>query len=229
LPRPAGPLNPDVDPDPELERLLGDVEGLLDRERGVRSRLRSLSTLSRGLIAAGAAVLAVVAVFLLVRRADFALVPFWQLALAGASYAVPLGLLIWQLLLPLHRVEARHGQATALIATAFAVPFVWALIPPHAFAHIVRAGDIRRDCLFVGLALGGAFVALLRVLDRAADTDPRGMAMGAAAGGLVANLGLVLHCPQTRMAHLVLVHAPIGLFLLWIYRRALRWHALKRA
>jgi hypothetical protein len=207
----------------EVERLLVATQLLLDGERGPRSSLSSLSTAARGLIAALVAVLAVGGVFWRVRRADLAFVPGWQLALAGASYAVVLGFLLWRILLPLHRLEARPEHAGALLGTAFGLPFMWALMPPHAFARVLQAADIRHDCLPLGLVIGGAFVALLRVLDRAADRDPRGIAMGAAAGGLVANLALAVHCPETRVLHLVIAHAPIGLLLFWLYRRAARW------
>ncbi len=227
LPLPAD-LRPPAE-DPDVERLLGNLEKLLDEEQGFRSKVRSLPTATRGLVAGGAALFAVLCVFLLVRRADFAAVRPWQLELAIGSYMLPLGILIWRLLLPLHRVETRSEHFAALITASFALPFLWAVVPPRAIAHVLQAADIRRDCLLLGLLVGGAFIALLRLLDRAADGDPRSLAMGAAAGGLLANLALVIHCPQTRFLHLALGHAPIGLLLLWAYRRAARWGAPPRA
>jgi hypothetical protein len=226
LPRPAGAKKAEVDPD--VARLLGNLESLLDEEeQRPESVVRSLSTGFRIAIATALAALAVTVVFAFVRRADFAAIPHWQLLVVGTSYAVVAGLLVWRVLLPLHEAETRSEHATALITAAFALPFVWAVVPPHAFGRVLQAEEIRRDCLVLGIGIGGAFIALLRVLDRAADTDPRGVAMVAAAAGLVANFALTLHCPQTGLAHLAIGHAPIGLLLFWIYRRAAGFKAAR--
>ncbi len=205
----------------EVERLLGETEALLDREQGPRSKLRSLPSGSRSIVAAAGAVLAVICVYAFARRSDFSEIPAWQLALVTASYAAPLAGLVWCLLSPLYRVEVRPERARRLILGSFALPFVWAVLPPLAFGH-TGSGTTRHGCVFLGLTLGGLFIGLLRALDRAADGDPRSVAMGAAAGGLVANLGVALYCPETRLLHLALVHAPLGLLLLFVYRRVAR-------
>lgn len=206
--------------DAEVESLLGQTEALLDREEGTLSRLRSLSTVSRNLIAAAGTALAVTLVLVFARRGDFDSLPGWQLALATAVYVLPLGGMVWLLLSPLYRVGPRPRQAAAVIAAAFALPFIWAVVPTLTFAH--GQGATRHGCLFLGLGLGGLFVGLLRALDRAADGDPRSLAMGAAAGGLLANLALTFYCPETRILHLAIAHAPLGFLLLLLYRRALR-------
>jgi len=209
---------PTPETEAELERLLGHTEALLDREDGALEKLRSLPTTVRALVAAGGATLAVLGVYALMRRSDFSMIPGWQVALATVTCAVPLVALLWFSLAPLHRVEPRPEHAGALIGTGFALPFVWASLPPLEFAR-ATPGATRHGCLVLGLLLGGAFLALLRALDRAADDDPRTLAMGAAAGGLVANLSLAFYCPEVRLVHLGLVHAPVGLVLLLLYRR----------
>jgi hypothetical protein len=211
--------------DAEVEHLLGQTEALLDREEGARSKLRSLSARSRALIAAVGAALGVALVLGFARRSDFVTVPAWQLAVVTASYGIPLSALVWLLLSPLYRIEARPKEAAAILAAAFALPFLWAVLPSFTFAH--GEGATRHGCLFLGLGLGGLFIGLLRALDRAADGDPRSLAMGAAAGGLLANLALTFYCPETRILHLALVHAPLGVALLLLYRRGM--HLARRA
>jgi hypothetical protein len=206
--------------DAEIDRLLGQTEALLDREEGVRSRVRSLSTASRTLIAAAAAVLMVGVVVVFARRSDLGALPAWQLVLAAAFYGAPLGCVVWLLLSPLYHVEARPREAVALLAAGFGLPFVGAFLPSLVFAH--GEGPTRHGCLLLGLGLGGLFIGLLRAMDRAADRDPRSLALGAAAGGLVANLALTFYCPETRVLHLAIAHAPLGFLLLFLYRRALR-------
>ncbi len=206
--------------DAEVDRLLSQTEALLDREEGAGSRLRSLSTTSRSLIAAATTVLAAALVFLFARRSDFDALPGWQLALAVAFYGAPLGCLVWLLLSPLYQVEARPREAAALLAAGFGLPFLWAFLPSLVFAH--AEGPTRHGCLLLGLGVGGLFIGLLRAMDRVADGDPRSLAIGAAAGGLVANLALTFYCPETRILHLAIAHAPLGLLLLVVYRRAVR-------
>jgi hypothetical protein len=204
-----------------VENLLGQTEALLDREEGAHSSLRSLSTAIRSLVAAAGTGLAVALVLAFWRRNDLAILPAWQIALAAAVCIAPLSGLVWFLLAPLYRVEARPRVAAALIIAGLAVPFLWAMVPSLMFGH--GQGATRHGCLFLGLGLGGLFIGLLRALDRVADADPRSLVMGAAAGGLVANLALAFYCPETRVLHLALVHAPLGLLLLLMYRRALRF------
>lgn len=213
--------------DPEIERLLGNVEALVERDNGAVGKLRGLPTPGRWAIAATVVTALVGVVFALLRRENLEAVPTWYLALLAVSYIVPLTLLVGKVLAPLHRVESLPERSDLVLVAAFVLPFLWALLPPGALSHTAHTVAIKRDCLALGIALGALTIVALRALDRAADTEPRTVPMVAAAGGLVANLALVLHCPQTRLLHLVLVHAPIGLVLLFLYRRALSFRAAR--
>jgi hypothetical protein len=204
--------------DSEMEDLLGRVEALVEQDRGFVSKLRGLSTPSRWLIATASVVLLVGIVFGVVRRSDLDQCPPWQLALLAMSYIAPLSFLVGRILSPLHQVEAQLKQLAAVTYLAFCAPFVWAFFPPHG-AHMVGDGMGRHDCLLLGFVVGAMVIGLLRVLDRAPDADRPRVAMAAAAGGLVANLALVLHCPGIKPLHLAIAHAPIGLLLLASYRR----------
>lgn len=217
LPR-LGVQPPEVDP--EVERLLRETEALIDEDRGASSAVRRLSTGTRVLAACAASALAVALVAAFAPRSDLAGIPAWQLAVATVVQAAPIAALVWCVLAPLQRVELRPEHSFAVIVVGFSLPFLWAVIPPLASAQ--GHGFTRHGCLLVGLALGGLFIAALRALDRVADGDPRGVALGAAAGGLVANLALAFYCPDSRWLHLAIAHAPIGLLLLLVYRRAVR-------
>ena len=215
--------------DSEIERLLGTVEALVERDNSAVGKLRGLPTSARWAIAAAAVTLLVGCVFALLRRGDLATCPTWYIALMTASYAVPLALLVGRVLAPLHRLGSLPDRGDYLIGAAFFLPFFWALFPPAALVHAAQAVAIKRDCLALGVALGAMTIVALRALDRAADTEPRTVLMVAAAGGLVANLALFFHCPQTRLLHLALVHAPIGLLLLFTYRRVASRRAARAA
>ena len=60
-------------------------------------------------------------------------------------------------------------------------------------------------------------MGLLRVLDRS-TTEGRSLLVPAAAGGILANIALFVHCPAVSPLHLVLIHAPVGLVLLLGYK-----------
>lgn len=205
--------------DTELEAMLGRVEDLVERdEKGAGGRFRSLSTPSRWVIATAGVTAVVALVFAVMRREDLEEIPAWQLALLAVTYIAPLSFLIGRILSPLHQVEAQLKQLAAMTYLAFCAPFVCAMFPPHG-PHMIGNGLGRHGCLLLGFTVGAVVIGLLRVLDRAPDADRPRVAMSAAAGGLVANLVLVLHCTATRPIHLAIAHAPIGFLLLAAYRR----------
>jgi len=227
--RPTRPEDAHTPLDTEMERLLGRLRSSLDEEKGPKGALRALPTWARFALA-GAGILAMVAgVFLTARRADFDAYPPIRLSLWVVSYVGLLALLASRTLRPLFRTIEPAGREMALVAACFAAPFVWALIPPAHLLHFVDTTGGGRDCLVLGVALGTAVIVLMRALDRAPDSNFRAAALGAAAGGLTANLALVFHCPKTHPLHLLVVHAPIGLVLLFAYRRVLKRFALRRA
>jgi hypothetical protein len=199
--------------------LLDEVHASLDRERGPVAALRALSTPARTVLVGLAVAAMVLGVFLVARRADFVAYSPLRIALVAASYVALLGLLVSRALRPLYRTAEPAGREMALVAACFFAPFVWAAIPSPALSHFVDISGGGKDCLLLGLAFGAAVIGLVRLLDRAAESNFRAAAMLSAAGGLTANLALVFHCPQTRALHLLLVHAPIGLLLLFVYRR----------
>jgi hypothetical protein len=216
-------------PDAELDWLLGEVHASIAEERGAVAAVRGMPTAVRAaLVTAGiATMIALVVVF--APRADFEAFPPARLAFLAASYVALLVLVASRALRPLHRTLEPAGREMALTAACFVAPFAWALLPPPVLSRFVDTTGGGKDCLVLGIVLGAAVIGLIRLVDRAPDTNFRAAALLAAAGGLVANLALVFHCPRTQPLHLLLVHAPIGLLLLFIARRLLLRVAARRA
>lgn len=216
-------------PDAELDWLLGEVHASLAQERGAVAAVRAMPTAVRAaLVTAGiATMIALVVVF--APRVDFEAFPPARLAVVAGSYVALLVLIASRALRPLHSTMEPAGREMALTAACFLAPFAWAFLPPPVLSHFVDTTGGGKDCLVLGLALGAAVIALIRFVDRAPDTNFRAAALLAAAGGLTANLALVFHCPKTQPLHLLLVHAPIGLLLLFVARRVLRRVAARHA
>ena len=205
----------------EFEKLLGRVHSSLDAERGLRGRLRALPTRVRALLVATAIALVVGSELIFSRRVVFDAYPLWRLAATAATYTGLLALVSSFALRPLYRSAVSAANETAVLVASFAAPFCWALAPSPTLAHVVASAGGGRDCLVVGIALGTVLIIVFRALDRAPQTNFRSAAVFAAAAGLLANLALACHCPRTLPRHLALVHAPIGLLLLLVYRRVL--------
>lgn len=201
----------------DLERMLGGIHASLDAERGLGSRLRALPTRGRSLLVAMAVALVIGGALAFGRRVDFEAYPPWRLYLNATTYAGLLALVSSLVLRPLHERLVSASWETALATASFLAPFCWALAPVPVLSRAVDPAGGGRDCLVVGIALGAALVVLFRSLDRAPQANFRSAALFAAGAGLLANLALVLHCPRTRPLHLALVHAPVGLVLLFAY------------
>jgi hypothetical protein len=215
--RPAASRDEHVLDGSDFERMLGRVHASLDAERGLRGRLRALPTRVRSLLVATAVILVGGGALVFARRVDFDAYPRWRLLLNAATYAGLLALVSSLVLRPLHRRPVSASWETALATVGLLAPFGWALAPMPVLSRAVDPVGGGRDCLVVGIVLGTALAVLLRSLDRAPQTSLRSAALFAAGAGLLANLALVFHCPRTRPMHLALVHAPMGLLLLFAY------------
>jgi Negative regulator of sigma F len=226
LGRELGRGDPGGAPAVELSALLGQVEQSIQSERGVRARLRSLSTPWR--IACALAAVGVVAGFVLVfkPRPDLSAYPIDRMALTVAFYALLIGGAFALELRPLQR-RALPGWVRPLLAVvALAVPVVFALAPsPEVAAPAMRMtgsfAHLTFGCFMFGTGLAVPVLVLLFLLDRRAHGTWGVVVLAAAAGGLVANLGLALHCPARNVAHILLGHASIGVVLVVAYVLAL--------
>ena len=190
-----------------------DMETLLQEEVGWRAWLRSRPHQVRVLFAtAGFALVGLLG--LLRPRADLAhgiayetagMVLFGVVAAAALPRALPVA----------GHPPKRGLLAHAVLALALGLPIAAALV--HATAatpDLDLPTFVRRacGCFSYGSLLTIPLVTALWLLDRGAGPRSR-LYYGAAAAGLAANLALLLHCPNTSSAHLLLGHATIGLAL----------------
>ncbi len=194
------------------------LDALLARERGLRGRLRSLPRIHRvGIAAALVAALAAV-VLVAVPRSDLDIYPRLRLLLAVGGFAVLALLATWHALRPLYLPPAPAWVSWTVFALGLAGPLAWAALPemPTLTPKIDALSPVwMAHCFLLGLVSGGALVLLVRGLDRGGRAGVDMALLGAAFGGLVGNVGLLLLCPINFPLHLVLGHAtvPVGLIL----------------
>jgi hypothetical protein len=202
--------------------MLSAVRAAIARERGVRARLRNLSTRWRVAAAVVSAVMMVLALAIARGRSDLALYPVHRLALITLLYGGAMIAVVRQALWPLQRSRPTRRADRFALGLALALPFMVGMLPSVELTRDISATGEGRDCWPVGLILAGIFIALLRALDRTGPdahdrTGPdarRTTLLAIAAAALLANIGLLFHCPIAHAAHLLWVHATFGLILL---------------
>ncbi len=199
-------LTPSVPP-----RLWTAVEAELAREIGIRARLRSLPTWQRVVLCAAPVLLVLAwglrgqAIPLGERASSLA----WGLAfgtLALASAAV--------LLRPFWRGPWPRIVHAGLVALVLLLPLAQVLDPGLMAEGAHGAPTTAVGCFMMGVLLGLPFVLTTWLVGRATRVTPSALVLLAGAGGLVANLGLVLHCLKHEPGHLLAGHGAIGLVLL---------------
>lgn len=191
---------------------LAATESLLERERGVRAFLRSRSTRVRWALS-----LAIPALVLL-REGVRPRVPWRELGtprLLGGLFLVGLlGLVARSALrpLPVERRAARLRSTLALVAWCLPCVLWFAPEAQASTEDFSRAFALRSlTCFAYGSALAAPSFALLWTLDRGVQVPFRVWALAAGAVALLANVILMLHCPDTNRSHLILGHFSIGL------------------
>jgi hypothetical protein len=199
-------------PQPEIDALWRRVQTAIAREKGPAAWLRNLPTGWRITVAWAGATAMTVTLAVASLRVDLGVYPQARLALTVGSLALLLGVLIALSLRPLQRRDI-STRALVFALVALLAPFLISLFPEATLAQPVPFRDAH-DCLLLGIIGGAALMMLLRVLDRS-TSGARSLVVPAAAGGVLANLALSLHCPVVSPLHLTLIHAPIGLVLLF--------------
>jgi hypothetical protein len=201
-------------PAPEL---WARTESRIRSETGVRAWLRSRPTWRRTLLALGAGALTVKLV--VGRHAHGGLAAgdagAW-LWLVLFTAVVATGVVV--LLRPLGRAASPPAVRVGLAVAALLLPVLYALAP-HAMAdggHALAGGELARRtlaCLLLGFGLGLPFLGIVWALDRADRLSLPAVLLLAGASGLLASLGLSLHCPLDGRAHLLFGHAPVAVAL----------------
>lgn len=197
------------------EELWTSIEAVIQVETGWRAWLRSRPTGQRLVFVLIAALMAIgLAAFKL--RADWAAYPGDSVLAWLSAYSVGVLVSLWLLLAPLGRPRPPLSVLTGLGIVALALPFAYAfgLLAPVVHAADRASADevLRRAvrCFTFGLAITLPFLAVTWAVERGDRVPPGKVLLAGAAGGLVANLALLLHCPLNDETHLLLGHAPIG-------------------
>ncbi|HEX6243625.1 MAG TPA: hypothetical protein VFZ61_22080 [Polyangiales bacterium] len=204
---------------PDLDALRSSLDAALAEERGLGAFLRSRTTPLR-LVVAGVLLLAAMgAVWLLAARVDQELYPMWRLLLGLGfmlvAFFASVGLALWPLSRPAPRprlVSTVLALAPVLLAGLYLMPAAHADHPaslqqPGTAALLVRASP----CFGVGVLIALLSVWGLRRLDRGGT---RVALLLATASGVAANILLLLHCPMTAPAHMLLGH--LGVMLVFV-------------
>jgi hypothetical protein len=195
---------------------LAAVSSAIAAEHGLRAFLRSRSTRSRWLL-----LLALPALSLLREIAQKG-VPWRSLTLprlfGGVVLIGFLGLITRSALRPLP-IEGRAARlSSALAFVACCLPCVLWFAPQAQASSEEFTGNFALrslTCFAYGSLLAAPSFALLCALDRGDQVPFRVWALAAGMVALVANLILLLHCPDTSRAHLALGHFSIGLA--WLF------------
>jgi len=195
-------------PNPDL---WSSLEGALRAESGPRAWLRSRATPVRLLIAA---LVASAIVTYGGRAAEGGVAPaerplVWLVAFTLVGFAC-----LSVLVAPLGRPRPPPGVRLAIVLAALALPLLYAsssvasLAPasPQQFTFAEQA----LGCFAYGTFLVLPFLFVVWALDRG-ERPFLGLVAGVGAvAGLVANVALALHCPNTEPAHIAAGHATIG-------------------
>ncbi len=201
---------------------LREAQAVIASDQGVLTRVRSLSTPVRTLLA-GFVVGALGAVVLLFHaRVGLEHYPADRLFLEGVSIT-SLSLLLSAFALggP-HRPTPKPWVTWSLLGGALLTPLMLAFLPPVDLmlpGAKGGGGGFGREafvCSVYGLGASFPMVAVLALLRRVPTTDGRLAVLGAGAAGLAGVLALQLHCPIGLRSHLLLGHAVVPLLLIVI-------------
>lgn len=208
-----------VVPDVEPVQLFVVVRGELERERGLRARLRALPTRSRLASLVGTAAALFAWQFVLWRRPDFetyAPGAFWAVALAlGLALVLGASSLLRAATAPL--ASRAHRVAFSLLVLPALVALLVPLGAPETANVSAALGSPAAAswgtpgaCFAYGAVLVAPFPLLVWLLERR-DLVPVGALVTAGGlSGIAANLLLHAHCPSVHAGHLLLGHATTG-------------------
>ena len=197
---------------PSVGTQMAALESAIAAEHGVRAFLRSRSTRVRWALSLS------LPAILLLRELGQRRVPWRSLTtprLLGGLVLLGLLALVARTALsplPIERRAARLRSALALVA--WCLPCVLWLTPDAQSGGDELTGSFALRsfaCFAYGSAFAAPSFALLWALDRGERVPFHVWALGAGIVALVANLILLLHCPVTHRAHLVVGHFSIGL------------------
>ena len=211
---------------PPLEKMMAATQQKIAADVGIAARIKHWSTPVRAglMFSATAAILAFVLAFR--ARPDLAAVPIPDVSLRSAGLLLWVGIGLASAMRPSHIPALRTSGFWAMLGAAVVGPVVVALLPEMHTGHEASLVDnfaLQTGLCFVwGTAVAFAVVALWRTVERRSQPTARHFATAAATAAAAANIALLLHCPLTDPAHMVVGHGLIGAFWamgLWLFTR----------
>lgn len=219
---------PDAPEPPDTELLRVGLREALAEEQGLAARLRSMPTSQRILLALCLVALVALVEGTVLVRADFDLVP--RSVLIGLVLGLALLSVVGAraVLRPLYRPELGPRGRALLALFLLGSPILWSFVQPVT-GHPASAEGLGMvfwkrafGCCAHGLVLAAVMVLGLFLLDRRLLRSSWTPVAAGSLGGVVAAMGLQLHCPIPTSAHWLVGHASVGLLLvaaLTLYRR----------
>ncbi len=193
-----------------------EIEALLRAEDATwAGRLKALPSSRRHALLFIFGLVLVTLTFVTWRRADFALYSGTRMLLVISSLLVAAAFVVSEALRPLSERPSARGRF-ALLLTGLGLPVLFALLPQADYLHPANHGREpvwlgALPCLGIGCGVAMPVVWLWSRLDRGGEVGSRFWFLLAGLGGLFGNAVLQVHCPVTRVAHLMLGHASVGL------------------
>jgi hypothetical protein len=213
LPRALGALSPAAAPI-DAVALEAALRGQVAEERGIGARMRSWPRSVRLGVVLGLLALDVAIFGGLWLRRDWAEFPAWRMTFLLGSQTFVLFVATWEAMRPAYRPARSQKETIALVIAAALLPASLALLPELPTPFDFSYGRVGWFCFTIGVAQGVSLLMLVGHLDRSEGAlVPFLYALVAA--GLLAQIGLTLHCPVNDRWHLLTGHAsvPIGLLL----------------
>lgn len=216
-----------LEPELELDAMLGQLDAELARPVGFVERLRQASTPARSLALFGAAAALLglaVTVFVVVVAA----LPLPRLVATIGALVLAIVMAGFVVLRPMHRRPLARESFAALVSFAVLVPLGIALLPTPA--GWVEPPDTRGFvehigvCFGIGMSFSLALVGAAWVFERSGLRRRGAGTLALVGAGALGNLVLVLVCSDLRAAHALPGHAAISLVLLAVAGvLGLRW------
>src|SRR6185503_6361963 len=132
-------------------------------------------------------------------------------ALLLGSHALVLLVAMWEAMRPVYRAAR---SPALLVAAATLLPASLTLLPELPTSFSFSYGRLGWFCFTTGVVQGLSMLVLLGLVDRS-EGQLGPLLLAVVAGGMLAQIGLTLHCPVNDRWHLLSGHAsvPVGLLI----------------
>jgi hypothetical protein len=200
--------------------LRAGLQAALEQEKGLGARLRALPTPRRVLFALGLVAFLGAVELALLARADLHLVPLSVLVTLVVVLSALILAGVRLVLRPLQEPSLGLKERALLALFMLAAPVALSFAQPdtgHSAGFHGQGVDLfikAAACTAHGMVLAAVMIVGLFLLDRRLLRASWAPVLAGALSGVVATLGLQLHCPIPHSAHWLLGHATVGFVVL---------------